>query len=415
MAQSLAMSDNYAYNMMSELVNYTKDSSKFSPNNIRRIIVSPNALLMLQHVQFGGKNDLNMKPYNSVKLNPLKYSADLMNPKAKGIFLALTERIPQLLEEVVICRKGIGNSGVYLLEKDSNITALLRGYTGNGSDVESLIKKRYKRLASVIIYDGTIEEFYTNTFKYYKPTDLLKDVDFVKSCCQVYTLNEDWYNATSGQANSYELDRGGSRLIRHLESVKLEVSSSLHNKAVKEMTDAETKKEVDKFKAEMERCNKYLSIYNRLRKLVTNNKLEGIESDLQPLQRKSLLKCNALDDIQVSKFFTIEESSRKEKVKLTENISMVQKVIMQVYYSVVKTLLLVLNEYNTKYPVSCKAILENWDRAIFVPRGLGSLNDSLPLKLEGKRMTDGIQNCCALLSVILANDNEFGSKEAWKV
>ena len=231
----------YCFNLVNSLIDYKGDvarngkrgdgqiiySPDFSPNNIRRLILSADGVRIDFHVSVDGRLS-KVKPFSDTDKRNLNQC--LMLPDYKPMIWALADRVCSSIEEVIICTQ---NSTCADLSRELNFEGLLRNRVGNTSDVKQAVSSRYKRLAYFTIVNCDIITLVKNTevASCNSPFKMISETEFVKSCASITKFKEDWYNYY-GHTSAYSLDDRGSRLNEHFKKIRADIEDSKKKSAV---------------------------------------------------------------------------------------------------------------------------------------------------------------------------------------
>ena len=218
--------------------NFSNYSSDFSPNNIKRLVISPDGAFVEYFISVKNKG----------KFDGVKWSANIYTEICKledyvPLLNCLSEdRICTSIEEVVI----INNSadGRYCLDsKENDISDLIRNYNGSSGDIKDTIMNRYKRIHDFVVVNET---------------NLNEVIDYIKShnnefiCdnkslnCVTTILHEDYYNSYGQSPKYYEYDRVGSPLNNYFKKVKDDFAKEEDRKLFEKIKDAKIKELVKK-------------------------------------------------------------------------------------------------------------------------------------------------------------------------
>lgn len=180
------MKGSYLYDMVLPLVDYCGDikgkrqtySQYYSPNNIRRLYLSPDGAMVMYHVN-AGKGLRKTVSFNGGMVQQCEMCADYV----PMLYVLSADRVCASIEEVVICQRG--DNGAVLDQREMDFMGLVKSYKGSGSDLKDTIMNRYKRLHSFMVYSGSIKEFLASTGSYDSALRVLTDSEFVQRGCSV--------------------------------------------------------------------------------------------------------------------------------------------------------------------------------------------------------------------------------------
>lgn len=404
----------YLYNQVLPLVDYCGDirkgkgtySQRFSPNNIRRLIISPDGAAIVYHINTG------QGLLKTVSFNPSMVEMCNVQPDHVPILYVLSaDRVCASIEEVVMCTGS--RFGARLSSSEMELTGLVKGFKGGSSDLKTTISQRYKRLVSFIIVPDDIQTFLTNTKDCNSAFTLLSESPYVKERGQLVTFNnEKWYQNYGTTAKFYDLDRQGSPLNTHFTKVietieKNKKVDSLNNfkkervKGIAEEFDKEYKKAMGMLKA----LGKFLSMYKSS---------EGCVFDVNVpiLKPVSLYQ---VDGYTYKTPFTAEnkDSKMSEADMYKSNITKLKSFSNGLYIELFEKAVTNLSNIAQMYP-TCKDLIVNLvDGAIKPVPNFEATLEYLGCNFNGTRWNDSVANLFVLLSFECLNGNDGLEKEVW--
>ena len=401
------------YDMTLPLIDYCGDirgnhegySQKYSPNNIRRLYISPDGAMVMYHVNVGkGKR-------KAISFNSEVVQECSSMPDYKPIIHVLSsDRVCASVEDVIICTGS--NNGAVLDMREMDFSGLIKSYKGGGSDIKQQIMNRYKRLNSFIIYTGTITSFLNNTRDVDSADRVLTDSKFVSSSCQIELFhNKDWYKNYGFSAKFYALDRQGSPLNNHF----IKVAEVITKREEESGYEAFKKERVKGLQANFDdsyaKALNLIKGYTRLKIMESKNGASYLGVSLPSPAFLILMQTESLKN-KPNLVKTIEASGSSKEV-LEYNIKACNEYCASTYSVMVETLLKGLTQVYQIYPLTITELLNELDRAIKVPANLQSYNSQLPKQLEGVRWINSVANMCAMLGFLsIANFNQLDG-EAW--
>lgn len=401
------------YDMTLPLIDYCGDirgnhegySQKYSPNNIRRLYISPDGAMVMYHVNVGkGKR-------KAISFNSEVVQECSSMPDYKPIIHVLSsDRVCASVEDVVICTGS--NNGAVLDMREMDFSGLIKSYKGRGSDIKQQIMNRYKRLNSFIIYTGTITSFLNNTRDVDSADRVLTDSKFVSSSCQIELFhNKDWYKNYGFSAKFYALDRQGSPLNNHF----IKVAEVITKREEESGYEAFKKERVKGLQANFDdayaKALNLIKGYTRLKIMESKNGASYLGVSLPSPAFLILMQAESLKN-KPNLVKTIEASGSSKEV-LEYNIKVCNEYCASTYSVMIETLLKGLTQVYKIYPLTITELLNELDRAIKVPANLQSYNSQLPKQLEGVRWINSVANMCAMLGFLcIANFSQLDG-EAW--
>lgn len=358
----------------------------WSPNNVRRLIIGADSIL-IQYFVKGGKYGklVEVLPLGqSVKED---YEALMKENKYTPILKVLTaNRIISSIEEIVFCVKGYPKE---LRMKDMELGVL-------GKD--TTLANRFVRLHSVYAVDTTIKELFPFIQQSVDSSKLLVDTLKekasnipLKMCLEVHT--EDWYRGTNLRSRWYSMDKEGGSLHtyftklkeqkeleereRKLREIELKKHETLANTKIKSMVllidvlldmikecdkRVETLSIIDKL--EWANNLRMKAIHNTCRRALNSVSKEGDEPLSNQLRRVDMdvlidigktYKVDPTGALEGFKELSIElltydDSYKRESNKLSvvEGVEVLQRVILKLLNTELNSLYLALVEYCSK-------------------------------------------------------------------
>lgn len=216
-------------------LDYSNNMAYYSPNNIRRLIISPYGAIICFHIGIKPK----FVPYNTNDLG-----RDVQNGESIDLVsIAVEPKILASLEEIVILadRPDWVN---YLY----NPNALIKGYTGFNGDLKGSVCKRFSRLKGIYLVDNVnIKQYYEFVFKNKGYTFADETQGLHIQNCEIFNGNS-WWKGYGSSGQFYELDRDGSPLNRHFKAIieaKEHIDKATKVAEVKAEHDTDSKHKVE--------------------------------------------------------------------------------------------------------------------------------------------------------------------------
>lgn len=225
----------------------------WSPNNLRRIIISAEGVILQYHTTSGGaknttiseevryinrgsgsKMELASRVYKCYETAKVQNQSD----EYKSIMGILTgKRICSSIEEIIYLTEPMNVNGVNIslpsLELDyGGLVGRKRTQGLVGKELVNEISKRFKRLYAVTFLKLNLDKFTRlNNFgaNSKKPLYHFADDEFYKQYTsqQYYFNKEDWFRHTSLRPQYYSLDEKDGALDRHFTKIKEDMESQL--------------------------------------------------------------------------------------------------------------------------------------------------------------------------------------------
>ena len=234
-------------------------SPDFSPNNIRKLIVSPDGVIAFYHISVDGYGKVRTSSFKPELLRSAQQS-ELYQPLFSVLY---ADRICASIEEVIIIPKSNSGESCFYYEKDTNASGLIKSYkkSDGSTDTNKLIESRYKRLYAFSIYAGTLDEFKRNlsTTKIQPNTMFCEQDWFGASAIKSYFHKDDWYTGYGSSASFYVMDAVGGKLNSHFKTVAEKMAflekESRYRKSAEDYTN-----DIDEFKKTVKDFEIFLTV-----------------------------------------------------------------------------------------------------------------------------------------------------------
>ena len=234
----------YCYDLALSKVQFSSDTSKFSPNNVRRIFISGDGVLVQSFIDTGSGK------FKQCTFNPTKAFNCFCDKGYKPIVQCLVDLVCSNLEEIVFCTKS--SSGTNLNQAELNLSALLKGYSGSLSpDLSKSLLGRFPRFREIVMFNGLLSDVLslTKDSNFGKSVKTFSDYISEKGLLYVQQLNnESWFAHHRLRPQHYLLDVQGGSLSKYFDSVKSAVEKSEKESKISEMNTkrfAEHQKNID--------------------------------------------------------------------------------------------------------------------------------------------------------------------------
>lgn len=208
----------YCYKVAEEAVTSVRSVSDFSPNNIKRLIISPDGVV----VQFFTSMVLCTKPFDTKKASACFSSADYVPIISVLGGKRGQSRVCSHIQEIVYCIKGINN--LTLRQEELDFRSIL-SYAENvpQSELFRLINTRFSRLSYITMADMTVTELMRSVV-----ANINDDYYFIgadKSIAGVrgtdIRFKTPWYDSTYLRPEYYDMDKYNGNLYTILEKIKM--------------------------------------------------------------------------------------------------------------------------------------------------------------------------------------------------
>lgn len=426
------------YNLAFSVIDYCNDISKgnghyseyFSPNNIRRLIISPDEVVSEFYITVPGVGSKKSRRISSMQLRELS-----MMPDYQPIVQVLsTDRVCSSIEEIVFLP--MSNDGRFPLSPiEYNIASLIKGYTGGRMDCFDAVKKRFVRLRYITVVNATMNQFQSleRTRK-----DMVAEHPALTGRVNVTTVHDesDWYHhwGSPAAAKSYpSMDGVGGHLHKFFSEQIEAVDKRLKKSAVDAVKTERIKGVVDDFTKEFDKMkciNKYVKKMEEVLKhfpvvdgvsCLSSASFGGANAVKLPF----LYECGELGNYPC---VLPQSGSVAGKDLYLKNTELARAYCRECTEYFSRMFLISLSEYNKSFPATLK-MLANSDGFIktdVIPAD--GYSGVAGLQFTGKNMLRSCANCCYNMCLVLIdythpyNQNkpsnklkeQFTNYESWK-
>lgn len=185
----------YLYNLAFKAVDYCNDvasgsgtyNDHFSPNNIRRLIISPDVVRTEFYISVPGVGQSKTIRLPSAMLSTIESLPDYV----PIVQIISSDRICSSIEEIIfLVRSNDGQTELGYNEYD--MSSLISNFGRRSGDLLETVKQRFVRLRDVVVIQGNYNQF----TKLERTRDsLVGDLESVKGYAQVSKVHDepDWY------------------------------------------------------------------------------------------------------------------------------------------------------------------------------------------------------------------------------
>lgn len=401
--KEFVVGNDYCYNLVNPLIDYKGDIAKgnkndmkvsysadFSPNNIRRLIISGDGVVVNFHIKVG--NSLSkVKSFSDT--DKARMVQCLYMDKYKPMLWVLAERVCSSVEEVIICTK---NKGSIDLSRELDFSGLLKNKNGV-SDIKSAIMQRYPRLAYFTIVNCDIVSLRNNpeVLECTSPYKLISETNFVKSNSSSIThFRDDWYN-NYGHHSVYSLDKDGSPLNNHFKEVKADFEKMKKDKALAEIKSNRLKEVSNEFDKTIKM---YAGVYTCIKNLGIIIQSEGLNYISKDINRLNVKLLDLPDKLKEDFTKLTDKNDCSNFIKNIRNSSTIMYTYLSQWFfdSILKL--------KSDYPITVDILLSSMDRRIAVPPNCQNIVEQLGISFEGKNMASSVANICAYSCCLFITD-----------
>lgn len=413
-------SSKYCYEVALEAIQYSSDLKIWSPNNIRRLIISPDGVAVQLHT---GKTIIQ-KPFNVVKAG-----ACFSDIKYKPMITTLVNRVCSSVEEVVFCTGS--KMGLCLPQSELELKSILASTKVSTTEAELLknINDRFVRLRGILIFSCTISDFLQVYGNYISDHMFqLCDIPSVRNEARILDIHtNDWYKGYYLRPRDYLFDKEGGALYSTLHKIEDIIEKNKREKAVSDNKNKLLKEYVDKVKVSELKALRVLRAYKDIASLVMNCSITCVCSDsfkndklasdiLGIVGRYSFIDTEGILSKEFKDLVTKygakvsndKSGDTREGIKVL--IMNLDAMFLDLYVSICDNFLDIVLLNGRKYPVMTKIKLNKYDRVIYIPPQLTEKSRSV-IKLfneplHGSSIKDSLANICCLISFLLLSDSD---------
>lgn len=388
-SSSNKITGSYCYNKVLPLIDYCGDvrrkmasvnegyeknrefkySPTYSPNNIKRLIISPDYVEVHYHIAI--KNGIK---FNRVQLSPQVLQKEEMMENYKPLMSVLyADRVCASIEEVILIANS-NDGNVRLTDRDLDFASLVANYNGKNGSLEDSIKGRYKRLHNVSVINCSFNQF-ISMYKSADKTgfDFICDMDFMSSAQTKIFNCSDWYKCYGSAGQVYLMDKVGGDLNNYFRAVVEKKEREEKQRGI----DAIKKERLAGIGEEMERLlsryNTTVTCFNMLSKIA---KVQGfnvlynsnIPDKVSSINVISLNKCSVLKS-----YSMVEDFGLSDKDAIQKNIELLKQGYITNYTTVLNEFLERLLDLGRNNPITLKVVLKELNLSLMIPNNLSLL------------------------------------------
>ena len=424
----------FIYDKILPLIDYCGDIAKggnaenkiynqsFSPNNIRRLIISPDGVMVYYHIPTKHNSVLKQVPLPEQMVAHCQYLEDYKPMTA----ILYAERICASIEEVIVIPRS-NTGGTYLTSKEIDFSSLLVRYNGTGS-LEENIKSRYKRLYAYTIYEnGTYSDFIANMRKVKdSPTTLISTLDFMQGSRVQYIHKDDWYLGYGSAAKYYELDAVNGKLNTHFNAVKAKIEKDKKSKAI---TDSKAKRLGDLPEELKEQYARYKGIYTVIKRIIAIRNNGVFETSHYQAPTLGVLDVYPLDELKDFEKYGLAKKSAdsiSSEEQYRKTIEALKIRSLEYYTELCDSLLREFENYISQNNIiTLKTMLKCSELKFMIPPSLADKFEILTTKtgvplFPIKNWNISVTNLCMLFITLVASPHgaksidNFKEWEYWK-
>ena len=432
----------YAGNAKNGEINYHPE---FSPNNIKRVIISPDKVRVYYYVSAGkGTERLPKTSARSTQISAERLYRLAQQPDYVPLVSILSKPLVSAsIQEIVFCMNSMNFPQCALTPRELEFNCLVKSYANKQVDLMESLKSRYKRLGHITCFNGTIDELMAIIERTQVKRPFFADVEEIKQRSKVYDFNVDtWFDNWGQNAadkfgqNGYQLDNNGSPLNQYFKRIQDKYKNSKVNDKFEQYKKEKAKvsaDSVEKYERALAKYKSYVKANYTLAKLLQEN---GNSLYSNPNQLLSIL---ADSKVQLEEVSGISHTESDKKLgityidnkydlvgesKIQANITKLNIAAQQLYENCTEILFDNILEQAQIYGSEMfTVVLHEFDNVIAITPKLRVKAERVQSKckniFEGTRMRDSMANVCYLFSLLYLSKrtdkdvSEYLSKDYW--
>lgn len=405
--------ERYCYSIAESAVHYSNKVNEWTPNNIKRLIISPDMVVVQLHTY---------KRFITKQFIPAKYAVCVLQPKYKKMVSVLGgdgNNVCSHVEEIIYCLQG--ENGGYLHNEEADLRSILMRNSG-ASNEALLIKElgnRFKRLYAVCQYNGTIRQLINDV-----GSRMLSDAEYhvanEGSVNATLIHKDDWYKGFFFRPANYPADKEGGKLFNHLhkisadimqrmESAKSEAARRTHLGEV----DKKLQMELSQFKGVFSCCgllnvfcaiNPSMSYFAQTDLLNFKDRFSRIQhianvvitdtGDFSEALKSQLTKAGI-------RIVPMTGDEKEEIVRCTETLHLLT---MKYYDNLQSIYTDVFNTLSEKYPLTVQTFFDYHSRKVNMLGNHSILVNNQDIQFDKANLQISVVNMCSQLAEIFADD-----------
>lgn len=405
--------EKYCYSIAESAVHYSNKVTEWTPNNIKRLIISPDMVVVQLHTY---------RRFITKQFIPEKYAICVLQPKYKKMVSVLGgdgNNVCSHVEEIIYCLQG--ENGGFLHNEEANLRSILMRNSGAANEA-LLIKElgnRFKRLYAVCQYNGTIRQL-INTSGSRMLADAEYHVADEADVNATFIHKDDWYKGFFFRPANYPADKEGGKLFNHLhkisadimkrmESAKSEAARRTHLGEV----DKKLQKELSQFKGVFSCCGllcAFCALTHSLSYFAQTDlaKFRDRFLGIQNITKAVLPDTGDFNDTlkgQLTKagirIVPMTDDEKEEIVKCTETLHLLT---MKYYDNLQSIYTDVFNTLAERYPLTVHTYFDNWSCKINMLNDRGISINGEEISFDKANLQVSVVNMCSQLAEVYADE-----------
>lgn len=222
----------YCASVAESAVHYTNKQAEWTPNNIKRLIISPDMVVVQLHTHTS---------FIRKQFRPDKYVQCISDSKYKAMVSVLGSNgnnVCSHVEEIIYCLQGV--NGGCLNNIESNLRAIISSTKASATEAELVksIGSRFKRLFGIVYFNGNISGLMEKAGQ-----KMLKDPcyhvadDEDLAIRSVFVHRDDWYKGYFFRPATYPADSPEGVLSKKLHKIERDITDKLNKAKADEARD----------------------------------------------------------------------------------------------------------------------------------------------------------------------------------
>lgn len=356
---------NIAFNVIDYCGNIAKGGSSyseyFSPNNIRRLIISPDVVRAEFYISVPNVGMMKQVNIPSSMLQQLEY----MEGYVPIVQIIATERICSSIEEIVFLINS--NDGqTQLGPQEYDFASLVTSYNRRSGDLLDTIKKRYVRLRYITIANISMNQFMSLKRDKNMVVGELPPMLGVSEIKKIHD-EADWYKrwGNPAAAKTYPtMDAVGGHLHNFFQDYIQKVVAQEKQRGIDDFKNKRYEADKKRFEAELKRFEAVIKLRNRLKKILNEyGYISGVSQRLAFLDVPELIE---YPDMKPYPNIKPQGSMNLGEVYKT-NIESIKTYINEFVGEFASSFIIMLHEFMSQYPVTFRTMTHGAETTVIVP------------------------------------------------
>lgn len=395
------------YNQVLKLFDYagkidnkSKSYGNYSPNNIKRVIISPDQVIVEYHIkslvpQTGGRN------FRYVAYNYIQLQAEQMSRGYKPLISIALKRVCSSIEEIIF----LSQSYRY---PDSSITQSFISIETNFRDINSFVRLHY-----ITILNMSLSQF-MRVYPTYLTTYFITDNSDIQGVIVSKKVVVDkWYQSwgSSKSKSTYPVEM--THLSSYFQKIKdKKEQEELSKKPSEDNKDSDKDKDKDKdIATKLKELN---TIINTYQKLFIFNKTFAEVTSSEPFHFKQLEKVRGTH---ISDYF-LKDSNLPEQEALQTNIDYIKNLKIEMAKSYYIFFVNKIKDLSSNHPIIARSLLSGNELVVDAGSVPKNIEEKTGFKfIEGKPKVSEVLSGVSALSCKLFFydvDNKYKDKDYWR-